>query len=264
MLIHLLMVLPTVVGTLFNCPTPAGVQVTTLALNSFPLNSPAGIFIDNSTATLFIADQGNNVVRAVNLTSQSFNPGVWNVTTSRSSGFAIGLYAPGIRGGSVTALLNSPQGVTRNPSTGDVYVADTGNFAIVMLRPYPTNVTAFLLAGKNTTTSSTDGVGSNAGFAYPLSVAFSSATGLLYVSDKTSNKIRAVNVTSRNVTTLVGSGSGGTGDGVGTMATLYYPLHLTLNNAGTTLSFGDFVSKTRPLFLFFAARAFFGTLSLHT
>jgi hypothetical protein len=70
----------------------------------------------------------------------------------------------------------------------------------------------------------------------------------LYVSDKTSNKIRAVNVFSRNVTTLVGSGSGGSADGVGTVATLYWPLHLALNTAGTILTFGDFVSNS-PFYL---------------
>ena len=243
-------------STILNCD-PLLVGVTTLSLNGFPLNSPQGIYIDAS-GLLFVADKLNHVIRAINLTSNTFNPGVWNVTSARAMGYAQGLYASA-SGATPVARLSSPEGVTGNPLNGDIYAADTGNCAIIILRAYSNNVTSYPLVGSNSLCGTTDGIGTSAAFSYPLGLAFSSSTGILYVTDKTANVVRAVVVATRNVTTLAGSGAGGGVDGIGTNAKFYYPLHPALDVARLRLVFGGKVSFFcfAPPFVCFKAVCFF-------
>src|SRR5262249_6460110 len=79
--------------------------------------SPSGLYYDDPTNTLYIADTGNHVVRAIDLAG-----GVASSVfgTPAVQGFA------GDGGAATDALLYRPGALTRC-TNGDFFIADTGN-----------------------------------------------------------------------------------------------------------------------------------------
>jgi hypothetical protein len=121
---------------------------------------------------------------------------VWTV-----AGNSVGL----LNGIGTNALFNSPAGVCVNnvgsaPSV--LYVTDTNNHAI----------RAIVLATGNTTTLAgsaegwADGVGAAARFNQPNMCAVDSGNANMYVTDTGNGAIRAINLATRSVTTIIGKG----------------------------------------------------------
>ncbi len=208
----------------FQGATPLASSLTTPAGLSA---SPAGV--------LYIADSGAHTVRALNLSQGAWVGGGWGVPTARAAGYAEGALTG-------AALFRGPLDVAHSRCTGVVYVADAGNHAIRALTPVnATSVASSLVAGNPSSQGSLDGVGTGANFNSPQGLALAPGCALLYVSD--ANMIRAVNVTSRKVTTLAGSSTGGTANGIGTAAQFYQPQKLALDATGTLLHFGNYVRR---------------------
>ncbi|MGI4870785.1 MAG: hypothetical protein ACRYFX_06340 [Janthinobacterium lividum] len=97
------------------------------------------------------------------------------------------------------------------------------------------------LAGGNS--SSTDGLGTAAGFSVPLGVAIDPSGAALYVADRFNNRIRKVDLTPGtttygNVTTLAGS-TAGTADGLGTAAQFSNPAGVAMAPGGAALYVAD-------------------------
>jgi DNA-binding beta-propeller fold protein YncE len=207
--------------TAFQGATPLASSLTTPSGLSA---SPAG--------TLYIADSGAHTVRALNLTSGAWVGGGWNVTSARAAGYAEGALAGAAR-------FRAPLDVAYSPCTGVVYVADSENHVLRVLTPVnATTVLSSLLVGNPGAPGSLAGVGTGANFNKPLGLALSPSCALLYVSDG-GNAIKVVHLGTRNVTTLAGSGNGGSTNGVGTAAQFYEPQKLVLDATGTLLRFGN-------------------------
>ena len=85
---------------------------------SAELNDPQGVAIDGA-GDLFIADTFNNAIREVTLA------GIITTVVNTST-------QPGgeTRGTATASRLNTPYGVAIDPSTGDLYIADTNNSRI--------------------------------------------------------------------------------------------------------------------------------------
>ena len=95
---------------------------------------------------------------------------------------------------------------------------------------------------------SADGVGTAAEFHHPHGLALSADGATLFVSDRRNHKIRQVDVSTAVVTSLAGSGVGGSADGVGTAAEFDVPIGLALSVDGTTLFVADcFNHKIRQM-----------------
>ncbi len=93
------------------------------------LDSPKGVAIDPTGATLYVADSDNSSIRKVNVaTGETATLAGGNGTTANSAGF--------VDGSGTTARFRSPAGVTLGPD-GNLYVADTGNHAVrkIILAP---------------------------------------------------------------------------------------------------------------------------------
>jgi len=127
---------------------------------------------------------------------------------SNVSGFADG---PG-----ATALFNSPEAV-RVDASGNVYVADTANHMIRKLTP-DGMVTTFVGSG---TAGSADGIGAAAQFNEPDGLGIDTE-GNLYIADSGNNEIRKATPTGV-VTTLAGSTTAGSADGIGAAAQFNNP-----------------------------------------
>ncbi len=87
------------------------------AAASAMFRNPTGLYLDAVAHVLYVADTGNHVIRAVDLTSNM-------VTTAIGTGATRGFAGDG--GPATSALLYSPQGIVRC-TNGDFFVADTGN-----------------------------------------------------------------------------------------------------------------------------------------
>jgi len=127
------------------------------------------------------------------------------------------------------AFFNQPTAVTAD-SSGNVYIADTGNHTIRKLAPSGQVMT---LAGSAGSAGSTDGMGSNALFNSPAGIAVDAVGTMLYISDTGNHTLRQLVLANQNVSTLAGlAGNIGSDDGTGSAARFYNPQGAVLSSSG--------------------------------
>lgn len=171
---------------------------------------PSGIAIDNS-GNLFIADSGNNRIRKITPDG--------TVTTIAGDGLA------GSDDGPVSsASFNNPTGLTID-EFGNLFVTDIYNHKI---RKISFDGVVTTLAGG--TPGSADGQGASASFNNPIGITLAS-DGNLYITDSGNHKIRVI-ASDGTVTSLAGSNTFGSNDGIGSAASFYYPYGIVSDNSG--------------------------------
>jgi|GEM_PF-500003 len=175
-------------------------------------NQPTGLAIDAS-GTLYVADSGNNTIRKVSptgvVTTLAGIAGTSGATDSASA---------------TSATFNDPLAVAVD-SSGNVYVADTGNYTV---RKISTSGAVTTLAGTAGTPGSQDGTGSAALFNSPVGLALD-GQGNLYAADFSNYTVRKISPAGV-VTTIAGvAGITGTTDGQGAKANFTAPDGLTYN-----------------------------------
>ena len=172
-------------------------------------NRPDRIVVDDN-GRYVIGDAQNHRIRLVTASG--------NVSTLAGSGSQASIDGQG-----VLASFSSPYGVARY--NGSIAVTDfSGN-----------RIRVISLSGYVSTLAGTGGAGSSNG---PLlSSTFNAPTALaadsfynLYVVDKLNHKVRLVNITSRLVSTVVGTGSATWADGIGTSASINQPNDILIVN----------------------------------
>jgi len=184
---------------------PAPYSVRTLAgsvgvigqINGFnpTFNTPTGCVVDTS-GNMYISDSLNNVIRRITISSGNTITIAGGGTLPGGIPNSAGIYFEGV---GLAASFNTPYGLALD-SSGNLFIADKGNHAIRKMNLGTGNVTT--LAGSGIL-GSNDGQGSSASFNQPSGIAISS-TGILYVTDTNNNKIRQINLSNGNVTTLAG------------------------------------------------------------
>jgi len=208
--------------------TPAGV-VTTFAGSDTrghkdatgteaQFKHPGGVAVDSS-GTVFVADYGNHCIRKIT------QAGV--VTTLAGTHTDDGFKdATGTE-----ARFTRPSGVAVD-SSGNVYVADSGNHRIRKITPEGV-VTTFAGSG---TAGSEDGTGTDAQFKAPGGVAVDSS-GNVFVADYNNHRIRKITpadrIEDRVVSTLAGDGTADFADGAGTTAQFNSPNGVAVDSSGT-------------------------------
>jgi DNA-binding beta-propeller fold protein YncE len=213
--------------------TSAGV-VTTLAgrlgrgywdddVNSARFGNPAGIAMNRTTGTIYVADSGNFVIRAISPDGE--------VTTLAGNG------APGnADGAGSVARFRNPRGIAVDQLTGLIYVADTGNNTIRVITPAGVVST---LAGLALAAGSVDGVGNAARFNAPSALAVNNPAGVIYVADSSNHTIRLVTL-GGSVTTWAGAaGTSGAVDGAGPAARFNNPNGITFDPGTWTVYIAD-------------------------
>ena len=174
---------------------------------------PNNVAVDKA-GNVYVADTANNAIRKITPN------GV--VTTLAGAAGSHG----GADGTGDNARFWSPFGVAVD-NFGNVYVADTGNNTIREITP---NGVVSTLAGLAGHPGNKDGVGSNARFRNPWSVAVD-GMGTVFVADMSNDTIRKITPTGM-VTTLAGQpGKSGNADGFGSGARFNNPFAVAVDNA---------------------------------
>ena len=144
------------------------------------------------------------------------------VAPSTVSTFAGSTTAGYVNGTGSAALFRQPSGIARDAS-GNLYVADYGNHVIRKVTPGGVVTT---LAGTGSP-GHVDGMANSAKFLTPVGIAVA-ASGNVYVAEFYGNDIRKI-TPGGIVTTLAGSATAGSTDGIGAGASFNTPLGITVD-----------------------------------
>ncbi len=128
-------------------------------------------------------------------------------------------------GPALSARFNSPTFIAFNRADGSLYVADTNNHVIRVMRRGQVE----LFAGSPGQQGNSDGTLANARFRRPQGLAIDSR-GFLWVVDSGNNTIRRISLATGMVSTVAGSpsGSGGSADGKGSAARFQGPVGIAV------------------------------------
>ena len=124
-------------------------------------------------------------------------------------------------GSGAQVQFNAPSGIVID-SAGNLYVADTTNHRI---RKVTSSGIASLVAGSGVQGNS-DGIGALATFNYPARLSINSTGTTLYVIS--SSSVRKIVIATGEVTTVAGSTTSGSANGVGANASFFIPNSITV------------------------------------
>ena len=181
------------------------------------LNGPIDVAVDAS-GNLYIADLRNNRIRKVDTAG--------NIST------VAGIGAPGFSGdgaAATAAQLNGPIDVAVDAS-GNLYIADLRNNRI---RKVDTAGNISTVAGNGTRGFSGDGAAATAAqLNWPTGVAVD-GSGNLYIASRNNRRIRKVDASSGNISTVAGNGTWGhSGDGAAATAAQLVPAEVAVDGSG--------------------------------
>mmetsp|Transcript_30495 Transcript_30495/g.99093 ORF Transcript_30495/g.99093 Transcript_30495/m.99093 type:complete len:621 (+) Transcript_30495:304-2166(+) len=149
---------------------------------------PYGVSVSPDGATVFVADSGNDCLRAVDVTTGT----VTTLAGSGSRGFQ--------DGAALTSRFSWPYGVASSPDGRFVYVADSGNNRVRALDILAGTVSTLAGAG---TSGYLDGSASTSRFFGPRGVAASPDGKVVYVADYSNLRVRSISLQAQEVSTLM-------------------------------------------------------------
>ena len=197
-------------------------------------NAPQGIGVDVN-GNVYVSDSGNYTIRKITsagvVSTLAGHVGQW--------GFADGAGS--------AATFDGSRGLAVD-SVGQVYVADYFANTIRVISPAGVVSTLAGIGWAGGPANFADGPGSAARFQKPWGVAVDRA-GNLYVADSSNQAIRKISGANAMVTTLAGSGSIGSADGTGVLASFNIPLGIAVDGNGVVYvadSTNDTIRKLVP------------------
>src|SRR4051812_18368728 len=176
-------------------------------------NRPHGLAID-AKGNLYVSDRGNHAIRVV-----AANGDIRTLAGNGKEGNADGTGAGASFRQPIAAVVDK---------AGNVYVADRDNHVIRLIDP-PGNVIVLAGAGAK---GFANGPSASAQFNEPYGVALSPDEKTLYVADYLNHALRAVDLATRQVTTLAGNGTAGFANGVGDKSQFNQPYNVKADANG--------------------------------
>jgi serine/threonine protein kinase, bacterial len=217
------MITPAGVVTTFAGSTTAGNANGTGTGASF--NAPNGIAIDSS-GNLWVTDSLNNEIRKITTPGAVVTTPYGNGTAGRTNGTG------------TSAEFDVPTAIAVDPTSGNLFVADTDNNEIREI-DVSTNAVSLFAGSSTGAAGSNNATGNAATFDHPSGIAIDSA-GNLFVADTKNYEIRML-TPAAVVTTYAGSTSYGYVNGSSSAAEFNFPFGIA-NDSGT-LYVGDDVNN---------------------
>ena len=202
-------------GTFGNTVTVAG-----QAASAAELANPFGVAV-GPTGTVYIADTFNNEIDYV-----SPNTGIVKVLAGT------GTYGD-VDGPALSAEFADPRGIALDAPLNLLFIADRDNNVIRELNLATGQVST--VAGTGTYGDGGTGIpATSAALASPTAVAVSTNGLNVYIADTFNNVVRQVNLTTRIITTIAGTGTAGFGGdgGPALSAELFDPSGLAVDSSG--------------------------------
>ena len=204
------------------------VNATTLVLTAtdtgapVTFTQPVGIALSDDGKRGLAVDLANSTLTLIDLAAQSGTP----------LGVTEASHAP------MDNYLNGPEGVAISGEGQFALIANTVNQTIDWLN-LSTGATE-ILAGSPGVFGNQDGVGREATFAYPASIALSADGALAVVADRDNHTIRTLDLATGTVTTLAGlAGESGAQDGIGAEARFTMPQAVAISRDKTYVLVAD-------------------------
>jgi len=196
------------------------------ALGTAQFKDPVGIVV-NPQGTIFIADNNNNAIRKIDLKTKIVSTFAGKIGSNTFKD-----------GQGQQAIFSLPQGMSRDTSTGTIYVADLFNYRIramtgggLVSSPYGSSTAGY-----------SNGKGTLAQFKSPKGVF--AHKGDVYITDE--NRIRKIDF-SGQVTTLAGSKQKGFKNANGTSALFNGPIDLAVSSKGEIFVAEFFSNRIRKV-----------------
>lgn len=212
-------------------------QVSTLAGNGTSGNSngvgqnaqfsfPTGLAISSDGSLLFVADNGNSLIRKISLSDNTV------VTIAGDGNFDHADNANGL-----SASFNQPSDlVLRGDSV--LFITDTENHVIRKMNLSTTEVTT--VVGYVGVNGFLDGIGTAAAVSYPAGITISADGASLYLADNGNNMIRKISLPDYTVAVFAGNASPSYSDNViGIQAGFYSPQGISIDPLSTYLYVSD-------------------------
>jgi adhesin/invasin len=178
---------------------------------------------------LYISDEKNNRIRMVNTAG-----GVTGtINTIGGVGGGDGYDGDDYNGLATAARLNGPHGIAVDPTTGDIYFADSDN-EVIRRFTIGGNMVRVAGQGGRRLSSGDGGPGLDATLNKPTGIALDKPNHLLYIVENGGNRLRVLDLTTGIINTVAGTGRAGTGGigGPAASAELDEPWSVTVSRAG--------------------------------
>ncbi|MCW1929836.1 MAG: hypothetical protein KIH62_000805 [Candidatus Kerfeldbacteria bacterium] len=200
-------------------------------------SDPLSITLSLDGNFLYVVDRNNHRIRKVDIESGgvSYLTGAGEInSTGDDNGYADGERCPDTRELDVDgcAYFFRPAASVLSEDGNYLYVADAGNHAIRRVTVGESGYGDVVTIAGNGTAGFVNGTGTSATFNTPTGITMSNDGETLYVADRENHAIRAIDISSSEVTTLVGTGSAGYQDADFDHAVLSYPESLTMGANG--------------------------------
>jgi DNA-binding beta-propeller fold protein YncE len=197
------------------CPSEMGAGITGCAY----FTRPTGIAISPNGKTLYVTDSVNNRIRSVDVAT-----GKTAFIAGSTQGYRNGIGS--------AARFNLPNNIVVSADGKTLYVADLQNHVIRMIDIKSKRVSTLAGVGKG---GHLDGAFNRAYISFPDSLAWGPNSWTLYLSEVGSQQIRALNLRTKVITTLAGSGARGTQNGTATKSAFNNPRGMIMIAANTLL-----------------------------
>jgi hypothetical protein len=180
---------------------------------------PNEVAISSDGTYAMVVDTGNSVIRKIIISTASVTTFAGTLGTSGDT-----------NGVGTNASFASPRDIGFSVDETFALVADSNNYCIRQITLSTASVTQF--AGACGSVGNVNGVGTNAKFRFPVGIAFSPSGTDVLVVDYSNHVIRQIILSTASVTTLVGSGSYGASNGLGTNVQFYTPYRVDISSDG--------------------------------